>query len=39
MKFFSILLITVFSLTTNIFSQVQFTSHIVTMNAGNVEEM
>jgi len=39
MKIFSILSIIVFCLTTNIFTQVQFTSHTVTMNAVNVEEI
>ncbi|MBT8382928.1 MAG: VCBS repeat-containing protein, partial [Ignavibacteria bacterium] len=39
MKYFSVLLVIVVCLTINVFSQVQFTSHLVTMNAGNVEEM
>ncbi len=33
MKIYSVLLIIVFSLTTNIFSQVQFTPHIITTGA------
>ena len=33
MKVYSVLLIIVFSLTTNIFSQVQFTPHTITGNA------
>ena len=36
MKFYSVLLIIVFSLTTNIFSQVQFTPHTITTGADAV---
>jgi len=38
-KSYSVLILIVFCLTTNVFSQVQFVSHIVTNNAGNSEEM
>ena len=39
MKIFSTLLITVLSITTNIFSQVQFTPHNITFNAPNVYDI
>ena len=39
MKIFSVLLIIVFCLTTNIFSQVAFTPHTITTNANRPESV